>query len=116
MEQQINLFISIAKALPEVTEAPHFEKHAFKVKNKIFATLNQKEHRATVKLNPKDQDLFCLHDKNAVFPLPNKWGKSGWTHIQFEHVKDEVIEDILMAAYVEIAPPNLSKNLIDGIK
>lgn len=106
-------FQEIALSLPEVKQEPHFEKTSFKVKGKIFATLNVAEYRATLKLSLEDQDLFGLHDSRAVFPVPNKWGKMGWTHIDFQHVKQEVIRDILIAAYIEVAPKKLGEQLIN---
>ncbi len=49
-----------ALSFPETKEEPHFEKPAFKVAKKIFATMNLVENRATIKLTPTDQYLFSL--------------------------------------------------------
>lgn len=62
---------SLALSLPEVTEAPHFEKTSFRVTKKIFATWAPSENCATVKLSEKDQDLFCLAGAGAIYPVPN---------------------------------------------
>ncbi len=53
-------FRQIALSFPETKEEPHFEKPAFKVAEKIFATLNLVENRATIKLTPTEQYLFSL--------------------------------------------------------
>ncbi|RYU91457.1 MmcQ/YjbR family DNA-binding protein [Mucilaginibacter terrigena] len=98
----------VALSLPEVTEEPHFEKTSFRVNKKIFATMVSEHNRATVKLSPAEQDIFCTFDSTVIFPVPNKWGKQGWTHINLQTVKEEMINEIIKAAYCEIAPKHLA--------
>ncbi|TFF34664.1 MmcQ/YjbR family DNA-binding protein [Mucilaginibacter psychrotolerans] len=93
-----------ALSLPAVTEEPHFDKISFKIAKKIFATLNEMANRATVKLSPADQDIFCLADSNGVYPVPNKWGKLGWMHIDLDIAKPEMCAALLKVAYCEVAP------------
>ncbi len=97
-------FQQTALLLPEVTEEPHFDKTSFKITGKIFATMVTEHSRATVKLSPADQDIFCLADDNGVYPVPNKWGKLGWTHINLQIVKPEMCTELLKVAYCEVAP------------
>ncbi len=52
-----------------------------------------------VKLSIEDQSLFSLHDKNAIYPVPNKWGLQGATHIELSVAKPEMAKDALHAAY-----------------
>ncbi len=104
----IDTFRQIALSFPETTEAPHFEIPAFKVTNKIFATLNTTESRATIKLSESDQDIFCLFDKTVIYPVPNKWGKQGWTHLNLKTINEEMCIDALKTAYCEVAPKRLS--------
>jgi predicted DNA-binding protein (MmcQ/YjbR family) len=104
----IETFRQIALSFPETTEEPHFEKPAFKVAKKIFATMNLVEFRATVKLSESDQDLFCLFDKKIIYPVPNKWGKQGWTQINLIIATEEMYRAALTAAYCEVAPSKLS--------
>ncbi|GHB72817.1 MmcQ/YjbR family DNA-binding protein [Persicitalea jodogahamensis] len=99
----------LALAFPETSEQPHFDKTSFRVGKKIFATLNVKFNRATLKLSGKDQDLFCLYDPTVMYPVPNKWGKQGWTQIDLGKVPDEMLKDALRAAYCEVAPRRLAK-------
>jgi hypothetical protein len=101
-----------ALLLPEVTEEPHFDKTAFRVCKKIFATVNIKEARATVKLSPADQDIFCTFDSAVIYPVPNKWGKQGWTHVNLLAVKEDMLTEILKTAYCEIAPKHLAELVI----
>lgn len=101
----------IALSFPETTEQPHFEKTSFRVGKKIFATLNVPQHRATIKLSAKDQDLFTIYDPTIIYPVPNKWGKHGWTQIDLTRVPEEMLTDALAAAYCEVAPPKLADAL-----
>lgn len=98
----------IALSLPEATEEPHFEKTSFRVNKKIFATAVPEHNRATVKLSPADQDVFCTFDSAVIYPVPNKWGKQGWTHVNLQTVHKEMLTEILKAAYCEIAPKHLA--------
>jgi predicted DNA-binding protein (MmcQ/YjbR family) len=104
----LDSFRQIALSFPETTEEPHFEKTAFKVAKKIFATMNIVEMRATIKLSESDQDLFCLFDKTIMYPVPNKWGKQGWTHINLKTASEEICLEALTTAYCEVAPKKLS--------
>ncbi|TSD67223.1 MmcQ/YjbR family DNA-binding protein [Inquilinus sp. KBS0705] len=98
----------VALSLPEVSEEPHFEKTSFKVNKKIFATVVPEHNRATVKLSATDQDVFCTFDSAVIYPVPNKWGKQGWTHINLLTVKQDMLTEILKVAYCEIAPKHLA--------
>lgn len=103
------IFRKLALAFDEAEELPHFEKASFRVKKKTFATLNEKQQRATLKLSESDQSIFSLFgDKTAVFPVPNKWGKQGWTQFLLNEVDEEFLKDALTAAYCEVAPQKLA--------
>jgi hypothetical protein len=104
---EIGTFRQFALSLPETDEAPHFENRAFRVKKKIFATLNVAAHRATVKLSLENQDVFTAVGNGAVFPVPNKWGHHGWTHIALEKAELELCHDALQTAWCEVAPKAL---------
>jgi hypothetical protein len=43
-------FRKLALAFDETEEKPHWEKASFRVKKKIFATLDEKKHLAVLKL------------------------------------------------------------------
>ena len=101
----------ICLSLPEATEEPHFEKTSFRVKKKIFATYDSKNHKACVKLSEIDQQVFCSFDASIIYPVPNKWGKQGWTLIDLNKVQIEILKDIITTSYCEVAPAKLSAQL-----
>lgn len=105
----ISQFKTVAMSFSETSELPHFEKTSYRVCGEIFATLSEKDHRVTLKLSIADQDVFALFDKTAIYPVPNKWGKQGWTYVEIEKVKIGILRDMLKAAYCAVAPKRLAE-------
>ncbi len=68
----------IAMSLDGTMEAPHFDRTAFKVA-RIYATLAPDGLTANLKLSPDEQELKCLTAPEAFQPVPNAWGRQGWT-------------------------------------
>jgi hypothetical protein len=68
----------IAMALAGTTEAPHFDRTAFKVA-RIYATLAADGLTANLMFAPDAQDLKCLVAPEAFSPVPNAWGQKGAT-------------------------------------
>jgi hypothetical protein len=91
-----------------VEEMPHFEKTSFRIKKKIFATLGP-DGRVCLKLNPDEQNLFGLFDPTAVYPVPNRWGKMGWTFAEPERIPEETMKDLILSAYREVSKKPSSK-------
>lgn len=102
---------TLALSFPEVTEEPHFEKTSFRVKKKIFATFDASHNRACVKLSANDQHAFSAFDKDVMYPIPNKWGKMGWTFIEMDTVPKDMLKDAVSTAYCEVAPSKLAEQL-----
>lgn len=80
-----NTFRRIALSFPDTNEQPHFEKTSFRVGKKIFATLDSKMDQACIILSEIDQHVFSTPD--IILPVPNKWGKQGWTIINLKKVR-----------------------------
>jgi predicted DNA-binding protein (MmcQ/YjbR family) len=107
----IKTFRALALSFPETSEQPHFEKTSFRVGKKIFASYDDKNKRACIKLSEIDQDVFSSYNKEIIFAVPNKWGKQGWTLIDLKKVPKEMFVGILTTAYFEVATNKLTKNL-----
>lgn len=90
-------FRVIAMSFPGVEEKSHFDRAAFKARI-IFATLHEPSNIANLKLSEVDQSVFCEFGP-AVFPVPNKWGKQGWTTFELGGVPEELLRDALDTAY-----------------
>lgn len=102
-------FRTLALQFTEATEVPHFENASFRVKKKIFASLNTKENRGVLKLTEMQQSVYCVWDTTACYPVPNKWGKQGWTIVELGKIDAEFAEDILKTAYCNVAPKKLAE-------
>jgi predicted DNA-binding protein (MmcQ/YjbR family) len=108
----IDIIKKIALSFPETSEQPHFEKTSFRVGKKIFLTLDENNLQACVKLSEIDQDAFSVFDRTSVYPVPNKWGKQGWTIIDLKKVDPELLRDAITTAYCEVAPKKLSLPIV----
>lgn len=98
----IDTFRKLAMSFPDATEEPHFEKTSFRINKKIFATFDEKNNRAVLKLNEIDQSVFCSSSEMIFYPVPNKWGKQGWTIVELSKVRPEMFEDALIRSYQNI--------------
>ena len=99
----------IALAFPETDEHPHFHLRAFRVRKKIFATIDEKLKRLMVKLTLVDQSVFCAYDHSVIYPVPGGWGLKGSTYIELDKIKKDMLKDALTTAYCTTAPPKLAK-------
>lgn len=99
---------NLALAFAEADEHPHFEKTAFRIRKKIFATLDTKKSVAVLKLTEIDQSVFSKNSEGIIFPVPNKWGKQGWTVIELKKVRKDIFTDALTTAYCTVAPKALA--------
>src|SRR5215475_5022183 len=68
----------MALALDGTTEAPHFDRAAFKVA-RIYVTLAADGRTANFNFTPDEQEFKCMMAPEAFAPLPNAWGQKGWT-------------------------------------
>lgn len=106
----------LALAYEAAEEHPHFDRISFRVKKKIFATIDIKRNRVTLKLSEMDQDIFSNMAKDTIYAVPNKWGKHGWTFIELETVDLEVMKGALTAAYCEVASKKLAAKYLGRLE
>lgn len=95
----IAAFRKLALSFPETIEQPHFEKTSFRVKKKIFSTLDISRGLAVVKLSDEDQSIFIAYNKKTIYPVKGAWGKQGWTTIELREIKKELLVVVLEASY-----------------
>jgi hypothetical protein len=98
---------TLALSLPEAEEQPHFEKPSFRVRKRIFATLQPADKKAVLKLSPVDQSVFTAYDQTIFYPVPGTWGKGGWTMVDLTRVKKAMFRDALTCAWRTVAPKSL---------
>ena len=102
----------LALGFPETDELPHFHRSAFRVKEKIFATLSEKEMTLMVKLSVVDQSVFCSFNTAVIYPVAGGWGRAGATFINLKKIKTSMFKDALRMAYCNVAPPALAVDFL----
>ncbi|MEO5979420.1 MAG: MmcQ/YjbR family DNA-binding protein [Chryseolinea sp.] len=108
---KIDEAIKFALSLPEAVELPHFEKTSFRVKKKIFATLDKTTSIIVVKLSEVDQSVFLDPKHQIIYPVSGAWGKKGWTKIELKKVGKSLFKDAIITSYKNIAPKGLIERL-----
>ena len=93
----------IALSLDGTTEAPHFDRTAFKVA-RIYATLAADGRSVNLKFTPDQQALKCTVAPNAFAAIPNAWGQQGWTTAQLSALTNEELENALQLAWRHAQP------------
>ncbi|WP_293867620.1 MmcQ/YjbR family DNA-binding protein [uncultured Alsobacter sp.] len=92
------LFRDLALALPGTTEAPHFDRRAFRVRT-TYATLPPDGATANLRLTPDDQAHWCGLLPAALAPVPNKWGQQGWTTVTLAVIAPDDLAAVLRRAW-----------------
>ena len=100
----LDTFTQLSLSLDGVHQEPHFDKTSFRYKKKIFSTLNAADKRSTLKFLPEEQSMLCKVNPEAIYPVPNKWGTHGWTHVMYEQVTEEILLELLKTAYLSVRP------------
>ena len=89
----------IALSFEETDEKPHFNRTAFTVKGKIFATLLAKDGTLNLMFDTQTQFIFCPPNSDIIFPVPNKWGLKGATTINLNKANKKLVKAALKEAY-----------------
>ena len=90
---------SIALSFEGVDEKPHFNRVAFTVKKKIFATLSFEDKTLNLMFTPQVQLIYCPPNSDVIFPVPNKWGLNGATTIDLNKATKKLVKSALEEAY-----------------
>lgn len=102
----------MALSFPETDDHPHFDRIAFRVKKKIFATLSEKNNSVNLKLSLEDQSVFCSFDRSVIRPVAGGWGRMGFTYVDLRKVRKAMFNDALTMAYCRTAPPKLAAKFL----
>ncbi len=94
----------IALALAAATEAPHFDRTAFRTPRKTFATLKAETGDINLMFDPNLRDLFCEQAPHAFSPVPGGWGRMGATRCDLRAVDEATLTSALIMAHQLAAP------------
>jgi YjbR len=88
----------IALSLAGTAEAPHFDRAAFKVA-RIYVTLAADGRTANFKFTPDEQEFKCMMAPDAFAPVPNAWGRQGWTTAELSKLSAAELRNALETAW-----------------
>lgn len=96
----------IMLALANVSEAPHFDRTAFRTPRKIFATMAPDGKSINLTFTPDLQEFWCEHEPSSFAPVAGGWGRMGYTTCVLAKVDEAVLKSALVAAHeIASAPP-----------
>ena len=98
----------LAVSLDGTSEAPHFDRAAFKVA-RIYVTLAADGRTANFKFAPDEQEMKCTVAPDAFSPIPNAWGKQGWTTAKLSALSSAELKDALVIAWQHAQPRKAAK-------
>jgi hypothetical protein len=96
-------FRRIAMSFDGTTNAPHFDRTAFKVA-RIYATLAPDGLTANLKFSRDEQELKCITAAEAFRPVPNAWGQQGWTTAALAALSPAELKNALELAWQHALP------------
>jgi hypothetical protein len=88
----------MAMALEGTSEAPHFDRTAFKAA-RIYVTLAADGRSANFRFTPDEQEFKCMMAPEAFAALPNAWGRQGWTMATLSALSSAELKSALETAW-----------------
>jgi hypothetical protein len=101
-------FRRMALGFPGSSEQSHMGHPDFRVRGKIFATLDYPEPGwAMVKLLPDQQSYFVEREPASFLPASGNWGRKGSTNVRLKAASAQKVQPALEAAWKNVAPKAL---------
>jgi hypothetical protein len=95
----------LALSLPDTTSAPHFDRTAFRVPRRIFATLGARARDLNLRLDPELQTAVVEGRPRAFAPIAGGWGRQGWTRCDLDAVAEIDLTRALREAHALATTP-----------
>jgi hypothetical protein len=95
---------NLALSLADASEAPHFDRAAFRTPRKIFATLANDGGDINLMFDAATQEFYCEQAPKAFSPVPGGWGRLGATRCDLKAVDEATLLSALKGAHALAAP------------
>jgi hypothetical protein len=105
----------MALALDGTTEAPHFDRAAFKAA-RIYVTLAADGRTANFKFAPEEQEFKCMMAPDAFAPVSGGWGRQGWTTATLAALRPDELKAALEAAWRHGAEKRMPAKARGGLR
>lgn len=89
----------LALSLENVSEAPHFDRAAFRTPRKIFATLAKSGVDLNLMFDLDLQAHYCEMAPDAIAPVAGGWGRMGATRCDLKRIDEATLLSALTAAH-----------------
>jgi hypothetical protein len=100
----------LALALEQASEAPHFNRTAFRTPRRIFATLAGDGVDMNFMFDHALQEFYCERAPNAFAPVAGGWGRIGATRCVLKKVDLATFRSALAAAHARANTPPARKS------
>ena len=94
----------MALKLEGASEAPHFNRLAFRTPRKTFATLDAEACDLNLMFDPELRDFYCEQEPATFRPVAGGWGRMGATRCDLAVVDVATLSSALQAAHRLAAP------------
>ena len=88
----------MAMALPDTSDAAHFDRTAFRTPQRIFATMPADGRTANLKLPAATQLRVVRDHPDAFEAIAGGWGRQGWTTVTLASVDKATLAPIISAS------------------
>lgn len=92
-------------ALPDASEAPHFDRFSFRTPRRAFATLAGDGADVNFMFDLALQEFYCEQAQHAFAPLAGGWGKMGVTRCDLKKIDSATFRSALAAAHARALAP-----------
>jgi hypothetical protein len=91
--------------LDDVSEAPHFDRLAFRTPRRIFATLAGDGRDVNFMFDALAQETFCDMAPQALAPVPGGWGRMGATRCDLKKIDEATFLAAAETAHARASEP-----------
>lgn len=95
----------LALSLENASEAPHFDRVAFRTPRRTFATLARDGADLNFMFDLSQQAQFCALAPHAIEPVPGGWGRMGATSCDLKAIDLATFTSALKAAHARANAP-----------
>ena len=109
----------MALSLEGASAYPHFDRVAFRIPQRTFATLALDGSDLNLLFDLAHQAEFCELAPLAIAPVTGGWGRMGWTRIDLKQIDAATFTLALKAAHARASAPRTRKGAVskgDGTK
>jgi hypothetical protein len=96
---------TLALSLDGATSYPHFDRLAFRLPRRTFATLSLDGSDMNLLFDLEQQARFCERAPHAIAPVAGGWGRMGWTRCDLKQIDAATFTAALEAAHALASAP-----------